>query len=129
MLLPPAVERFFTASRLTDVDAWADAFAPDAAFHHPVGAPPVRGRAAVRKLIADAVAGFGRFDGLTPVEAHQTGDHVAVVWRGNGASPTGAAVSWSGVTTFSLGPGGLVREAVVYGDLERVGRQLAGEDA
>ncbi|SHF43251.1 nuclear transport factor 2 family protein [Streptoalloteichus hindustanus] len=129
MLLPSAVERFFTASRVADVDAWAAAFAPDAAFHHPVDTPPVRGRAAIHALISGALAGFGRFDGLTPVEAHRTGKRIAVVWRGNGANPAGAEVRWSGITVFTLDAEGLVGEAVVYGDLDSLGRQLAGETA
>ncbi|MFC5183792.1 nuclear transport factor 2 family protein [Actinomadura harenae] len=112
--MPHAVLQFFRASQEGDVDAWADAFAEDGVFHDPVGTTPITGRAAIHDFIASVLPNFQPFLGLTPLEAHTIGDHVAVSWRGAAVALDGKPVNWSGINIYELNESGLIREAKAY---------------
>ncbi|KJS55926.1 nuclear transport factor 2 family protein [Streptomyces rubellomurinus] len=123
--MPLAVLQFFRASQEGDADAWADAFAEDGVFHDPIGTAPITGRTAIRAFIASVLPGFRPFLGLTPVEAHTTGRHVAVMWRGAAVALDGRPVNWSGINTYELDDAGLIREAKAYFNLGVFRAQLA----
>jgi steroid delta-isomerase len=112
--MPRAVLQFFRASQDGDADAWAMAFAEDGVFHDPIGTPPIVGRAAIREFIAGVLPNFHPFLGLTPVEAHTIGRHVAVSWRGAAVALDGKPVNWSGINIYELDEEGLIRDAKAY---------------
>lgn len=112
--MPASVLEFFAASQAADVDRWAAAFAQDGVFHDPVGRPPIVGRAAIGDFIASVLPGFRPFLGLTPIEAHTVGHHVAVSWRGAAVATDGKPVNWSGINIYELDDTGLIKEAKAY---------------
>ncbi|MFE7524340.1 nuclear transport factor 2 family protein [Kitasatospora sp. NPDC057542] len=124
--MPPAVLQFFRASQEGDADTWAKAFAEDGVFHDPVGTPPITGRAAIHGFIASVLPGFRPFLGLTPLEAHTVGSHVAVSWRGAAVALDGKPVNWSGINVYELDDTGLIREARAYFNSAVFRAQLTG---
>ncbi|MEV3852880.1 nuclear transport factor 2 family protein [Streptomyces sp. NPDC050095] len=112
--MPPAVLQFFHASQDGDADTWAKAFAQDGVFHDPVGTSPITGRAAIHDFIASVLPNFRPFLGLTPIEAHTIGSHVAVAWRGAAVALDGKPVNWSGINIYELDGAGLIQEAKAY---------------
>ncbi|MET8543972.1 nuclear transport factor 2 family protein [Kitasatospora sp. NPDC004799] len=113
--MPTAVLQFFRASQEGDATAWAAAFTEDGVFHDPIGTPPLTGRTAIHDFIASVLPGFHPFLGLTPLEAHTVGHHVAVSWRGAAVTLDGRPVNWSGINIYDLDEqSGLIREAKAY---------------
>ncbi|MFJ9846363.1 nuclear transport factor 2 family protein [Kitasatospora sp. NPDC101155] len=112
--MPPAVLQFFRASQEGDADTWAKTFAEDGVFHDPIGTSPITGRTAIRDFIASVLPNFQPFLGLTPMEAHTIGNHVAVSWRGAAVALDGKPVNWSGINIYELDDTGLIREAKAY---------------
>ncbi|MFJ7243088.1 nuclear transport factor 2 family protein [Kitasatospora sp. NPDC098652] len=124
--MPAAVLQFFRASQDGDADTWAAAFAEDGVFHDPVGTPPITGRAAIHEFIASVLPNFRPFLGLTPLEAHTVGRHVAVSWRGAAVALDGKPVNWSGINIYELDDTGLIREARAYFNSAIFQAQLTG---
>ncbi|MBO2448496.1 nuclear transport factor 2 family protein [Actinomadura barringtoniae] len=112
--MPQSVDQFFRASQAGDAQAWAAAFAEDAQFHDPIGSTPLIGRPAIQSFIESVIPAFNPFLGLTPFEAHTTGTHVAVTWRGSAVTKTGRPINWSGINTYELDSEGLIQEAKAY---------------
>ncbi|MFD7448319.1 nuclear transport factor 2 family protein [Kitasatospora sp. NPDC059827] len=124
--MPAAVLQFFRASQDGDADAWAAAFAENGVFHDPVGTAPITGRAAIHEFIASVLPNFRPFLGLTPLEAHTVGHHVAVSWRGAAVALDGKPVNWSGINVYELDDTGLIREARAYFNSAVFQAQLTG---
>ncbi|MEV4252831.1 nuclear transport factor 2 family protein [Spirillospora sp. NPDC049652] len=124
--MPHAVLQFFRASQEGDADTWANAFAQDGVFHDPIGTAPIVGRAAIRDFIASVLPRFQPFLGLTPIEAHTVGDHVAVSWRGAAVALDGSPVNWSGINIYELDETGLIRDAKAYFNSAVFQAQLTG---
>ncbi|MFI6156035.1 nuclear transport factor 2 family protein [Kitasatospora sp. NPDC051170] len=113
--MPAAVLQFFRASQEGDAATWAASFTEDGVFHDPIGTPPLTGRPAIHDFIASVLPNFHPFLGLTPVEAHTVGHHVAVSWRGAAVALDGRPVNWSGINLYELDEEtGLIREARAY---------------
>lgn len=112
--MPRSVLDFFLASQRADAHAWAAAFSAGAVFHDPVGQPPIVGRAAIRKRISSILPNFRPFLGITPQEAHVTGDFVAVSWHAAAVTLGNRPVNWSGINIFHLAADGLVDECSAY---------------
>ncbi|MFJ9692831.1 nuclear transport factor 2 family protein [Kitasatospora sp. NPDC101183] len=124
--MPAAVLQFFRASQEADADTWAASFTEDGVFHDPIGTDPITGRDAIRDFIAGIVPNFQPFLGLTPIEAHTVGRHVAVSWRGAVVALDGSPVNWSGINVYELDEGsGLIREAKAYFNSAIFSAQLA----
>ncbi|MFJ7905946.1 nuclear transport factor 2 family protein [Kitasatospora sp. NPDC096204] len=90
------------------------------------GLAPAAGRAAIHEFIASVLPGFRPFLGLTPLEAHTVGNHVAVSWRGAAVALDGRPVNWSGINVYELDDTGLIREARAYFNSAVFRAQLAG---
>ncbi|UCM87594.1 nuclear transport factor 2 family protein [Streptomyces marincola] len=112
--MPRYVDAWFRASIDADPDAWADTWTEDGIFHDPVGDPPVVGREAIRKFIADALPAFKPFLGLTPVEAYYVADSVAVSWRAAAVTGDGKPVNWAGINIYELAEDGMIKEVRSY---------------
>ncbi|MFG2722577.1 nuclear transport factor 2 family protein [Streptomyces sp. NPDC048416] len=124
--MPPAILQFFHASQDADADTWAESFAQDGVFHDPIGTAPIVGRAAIRDFIASVLPNFRPFLGLTPIDAHTIGNHVAVSWRGAAVTLDGRPVNWSGINIYELDESGLIRQARAYFNHAVFQAQLTG---
>jgi hypothetical protein len=69
---------FRAAWRTRNLDAWADALAPDVVLHSPVVRTPFRGREAARELYGVLFDAFGDFE-IT--DEFAAGDSHAFFWR------------------------------------------------
>ena len=72
------VHPFRAAWRTRDLDAWADALAPDVELHSPVVKTPFRGREAATELYGVLFDALGDFDITAELAA---GDSHAFFWR------------------------------------------------
>jgi steroid Delta-isomerase len=118
--LPHSVRSYFEALRTGNSELFASAFAADAVVHDPVGTDPVVGTEQLKKVPAHVSSLFSSFDGIVPDEAYLSGNAASVRWTGQGTTPQGARVRWSGISTYFLNDAGLIQTAYVVFDLAEV---------
>src|SRR5882672_10294247 len=77
------IQAYFAATRAMDRDAWVRCFCADAVSIDPVGAPPLRGHAALGQFF-DGIVGMASTIGLMEERVHLCGDQAAIPWIGRG---------------------------------------------
>ncbi|GAA2014404.1 hypothetical protein GCM10009839_06650 [Catenulispora yoronensis] len=114
--LPAPVAAYFAASESGDPRAWSATLAEDAVVRDPVGAPEVRGRAAMFERLSGVLPLLAAFSGLQPDAVHPGGDSFAVSWHATATTVAGKDLAWSGISIFTVGDGGLIAAMDTYFD-------------
>lgn len=109
------VSRFYAAICAFDVEAWLDNFSPDAESHDPVGAPVLRGHAALRDFFTGLAAMMESID-MRAERTFISGDSAAVKWRGAGTGKNGATFRFEGIEVFEFDAAGRIRVLRAYWD-------------
>ena len=82
-----AVERtihdYFAATRAMDREGWVRCFSAEGCTIDPVGTPPVRGHAGLRKFF-DGIVGLTTTIGVMEERVYVCGDQAAIQWIGRG---------------------------------------------
>jgi steroid delta-isomerase len=108
-----AVSDYFAAIRATDVDAWLATFAADAVSQDPVGAPPMKGHAALRQFFEGIAGAFERV-GLFEDHVFVVGNEAAVKWTGRGMGKNGREVTFEGIDIFEINEEGKIQTLRAY---------------
>lgn len=113
----PAIQRtiadYFAAIRAGNPSAWLETFATDAVSEDPVGAPPMRGHAALGQFFANIGGAFDEI-GLTERDVVISGNQAAVYWTGRGVGKNGREVSFEGVDVFEFNEQGKIQRMWAY---------------
>ena len=108
-----AVRGYFLAIRAMDADAFANAFAENGTTNDPMGAPPIRGRDALREFFQSICKNFESVV-LTEDEVFVAGDGAAVKWTGHGTSINGKEVNFEGIDVFEVSEDGKIQNVWAY---------------
>lgn len=92
---------YFAAIRETDVEKWLATFAPQATMYDPVGAPPMRGAAALQQYFLQVGGAFNEVS-LTEQDVFICGASAAVKWQGEGIGHNGRSVRFAGIDVFEV---------------------------
>ena len=101
------VAEYFSALRAMDVERWVNTFAPDAESHDPVGAPPLKGHAALRDFATGMFSMFEKV-GLSEDHIFPAGDSAAVKWTGSGVGRNGKSVRFEGIDVIQCNSEGKI---------------------
>jgi steroid delta-isomerase len=110
---PKAVSDYFAAIRAMDVNSWLATFADDAVSQDPVGAPPMKGHAALRQFF-EGIAGAFEKVGIFEDNVFTVGTEVAVKWTGRGTGKNGRDVTFEGIDIFELNDAGKIQTLRAY---------------
>ena len=102
------VSDYFAAIRAMDVNSWLATFAEDAVSHDPVGAPPMRGHAALRQFF-EGIAGAFEQVGIFEDHVYVVGNEAAVKWTGRGTGKNGREVTFEGIDIFEVNDDGKIQ--------------------
>ncbi len=108
-----AVRDYFAAIRAMDVNSWLATFAEDAVSQDPVGAPPMRGHAALRQFF-EGIAGAFEQVGLFEDHVFVVGNQAAVKWTGRGTGKNGREVTFEGIDIFEINDDGKIQTVRAY---------------
>jgi steroid delta-isomerase len=103
-----AVSDYFAAIRAMDVNSWLATFAEDAVSQDPVGAPPMRGHAALRQFF-EGIAGAFEQVGIFEDHVYVVGNEAAVKWTGRGTGKNGREVTFEGIDIFEVNDDGKIQ--------------------
>jgi len=109
----PTITAYFDATRRMDQAAWVGCFATDAESHDPVGAPPIRGHAALGQFFA-GIVGLVESIALWEDLVSGSGNELAVTWTMVGRGKNGRAFRFRGVDVFQLDARGKIRSLRGY---------------
>ena len=112
-------QRYFDALGGPDGDAFVGLFTPDAVVDDPVGTPTQVGSEAIAKFHRGVKRAWSSLR-MTPREAFERGDRLAVWWTADGLSVNGSEVAFAGIDIFTIGEDGLIQRLEGYWDLEGV---------
>jgi ketosteroid isomerase-like protein len=107
-----AVQNHCTFWNARDQASWSALFADDVTFEDPVGAPPKRGRDAVRQTWERSLTP-GREWRLVPARVVACGDEAAVIMRNEG-NLHGRSVVVESLEVWRVGDDGLVRSVRAF---------------
>lgn len=124
-VIEKTVRDYFAAIRAMDADAWVATFAEDAISHDPVGSPPMRGHAELRRFFEGIASAFNKV-GLTENHVFVCGDGAAVKWTGRGVGKNGREVTFEGIDVFQVNVQGKIQTVWAYWDLAALMTQLQG---
>lgn len=119
------VNDYFAATQAMDKEAWVATMAEDVESHDPVGAPVMKGRAALRQFFDGITAAFEQV-GLTPDSIFVAGNGAAVKWTGRGTGKNGRTVTFEGVDVFEINEAGLIQTIKAYWNPAAMMAELAG---
>ncbi|MBI2822134.1 MAG: nuclear transport factor 2 family protein [Acidobacteria bacterium] len=120
------VADYFAAIRAMNADAWVATFAEDGISHDPVGNPPMRGHAELRRFL-EGIAGAFNTVGLTENHVFVSGDGAAVKWTGRGVGRNGREVTFEGIDVFQVNAHGKIQTVWAYWDAAALMAQLQGQ--
>lgn len=119
------VADYFAATRAMDADAWVATFAEDATSDDPVGAPPMKGHAALRQFFDGIVGAFAKV-GLVEDHVFACGNEVAVKWTGRGTGRNGREVVFEGIDLFEINDDGKIQTLRAYWNPAAMMAELQG---
>jgi steroid delta-isomerase len=109
------VERYFSAIRSLNLDAWVSTFEEEAISEDPVGSPPIQGHDELRNFFLGLTDLFSRV-GITEDSVFICGNDAAVKWTGYGVGKNGAQVEFEGIDVFQLSDAGKIVRLRSYWD-------------
>lgn len=113
MMLENTVATYFAALRARNADAWVATFAEGAILHDPVGQPPFKGHAAIRRF-AEQVFGLCTSFGLTEETIFLAGKEAAVKWNGHAVGKNGREIAFAGIEVIAMNEAGAIQTARAY---------------
>jgi ketosteroid isomerase-like protein len=126
-MTPETVQKVITAYfanlRAMDVEAWVTTFADDAVSHDPLGAPPLKGRTALREFAANTWSLWESID-LQEQQIFVATNEAAVKWTGYGRTKGGREVRFEGVNVMIVNDQGKIQTLRAYWDAASVARQM-----
>ena len=108
-----AVRAYFLAIRAMDADAFANTFAEDGTTCDPMGAPPLKGREALKEFLQSICKNF-KSVALDEESVFVAGNGAAVKWNGHGTSLTGKEVKFEGIDVFEVNQEGKIQNLWAY---------------
>lgn len=118
-----AMHACYAALRTLDADAFARTFEPDGVVTEGPSTPSLRGREAIRELIASLALDF-RSMTREPEEVYVTDGSAAVAWRGEVTTVAGRTAPLSGIDLFEVSDAGRIVSLQWYWDADLL-RRLA----
>lgn len=123
--IPAAVRQYFAAIGKMDADSWVDCFAEDGTSYEPGVPAPLKGHWALRQFLAGVLGAFETI-AMTQDHVFQSGNRVAVKFRGRGTGKNGQNVVFEGIDVFEINQAGKVQTMWGYWDPTTMVAQLQG---
>ena len=117
------IAAYFAATRAMDRKAWVGTFAEDGASHDPVGAPPMKGHAALGQFF-DGIVALTEKIGLTEDHVFICGNQAAVKWTGRGIGKNKKPLVFEGIDVMEIDAQGKIKTLHAYWDPSKLMAQL-----
>ena len=119
-----ATDRYFTAIKDINLDAYIACFSEDAEVHDPYGSRPFLGRNGQEKWFLGLERTWQRFD-IEPLISFSSGDRVAIQWKAKAIAKSGKPATFEGINVFTINEDGLIVRQESYWDMSDMIAQIS----
>lgn len=117
-------DRYFSALKEIDGDAYIACFSEDAEVHDPYGSQPFVGRIGLEKWFHGLDRTWQSFD-IEPLNSFTSGDRIAVQWKAEATSKSGKSATFKGINVFTINEDGLIDRQESYWDMSDMIAQIS----